>query len=215
MISENRALWLARNYALSCYNHCAVIMTSKASSFQNGSQIFLCFGVRNWSIILFSWIIINVIILKQLVLTINRRFLFNRPLPSSKNPHFQKEARCTNFLVKMSFICIRMTEMISISKAEHLPSFWNRGPGELGSGLLNKYPTRVPTRNSSSNSSFGLKRPPTLFHGFSMSFIQITWVFSGKIRYICGLLKHLTLIVNPQPEYYSNQTYFPGAWKIL
>ena len=32
----------------------------------------------------------------------------NRPLPSSKNPHFQNEASCTNFLVKMSFICMRM-----------------------------------------------------------------------------------------------------------
>ena len=27
-------------------------------------------------------------------------------------------------------------KIISISKAEHLPSFWNRGPGELGNGLL-------------------------------------------------------------------------------
>ena len=32
----------------------------------------------------------------------------NRPLSSSKNPHFQNEARCTTFLVKMSFICMRM-----------------------------------------------------------------------------------------------------------
>ena len=32
----------------------------------------------------------------------------NRPLPSSKNPHFQNEARCKTFLVKMSFICMRM-----------------------------------------------------------------------------------------------------------
>ena len=31
-----------------------------------------------------------------------------RPIPSSKNPHFQKEAKCTTFLVKMSFICMRM-----------------------------------------------------------------------------------------------------------
>ena len=31
-----------------------------------------------------------------------------RPLPSSKNPHFQNEAKCTTFLVKMSFICTRM-----------------------------------------------------------------------------------------------------------
>ena len=28
-------------------------------------------------------------------------------------------------------------KMISISKAEHLPSFWNRGPGELGNGQFN------------------------------------------------------------------------------
>ena len=32
----------------------------------------------------------------------------NRPVPSSKNPHFQNEARCTTFLVKMSFICMRI-----------------------------------------------------------------------------------------------------------
>ena len=32
----------------------------------------------------------------------------NGPLPSSKNPHFQNEARCTTFLVKMSIICMRM-----------------------------------------------------------------------------------------------------------
>ena len=32
----------------------------------------------------------------------------NRPLPSSENPHFKNEAKCTNFHVKMSFICMRM-----------------------------------------------------------------------------------------------------------
>ena len=34
--------------------------------------------------------------------------LRNRPLPSSEDPHFQNEARCTTFLVKMSLICMRM-----------------------------------------------------------------------------------------------------------
>ena len=34
--------------------------------------------------------------------------LVNRSLPSSKNPHFQNEARCTTFLVEMSFICMRI-----------------------------------------------------------------------------------------------------------
>ena len=60
MIIENRALWLVRSVALSHYNHRAVII-KKA-----GSQICWCFGVRNWSIILFSRKIINVVILKQL-----------------------------------------------------------------------------------------------------------------------------------------------------
>ena len=32
----------------------------------------------------------------------------NRLFPSSKNSHFQNEARCTTFLVKVSFICMRM-----------------------------------------------------------------------------------------------------------
>ena len=67
MIIGNRALWLARSFASSRYNHRAVIITLKASSFQNGSQICWCFGVGNWSIILFSRKIINVIILKHLV----------------------------------------------------------------------------------------------------------------------------------------------------
>ena len=67
MIKENRALWLARSFASSRFNHLTVIITLKASSFQNGSKICWCFGVGNWSIILFSRIIINVIILKQLV----------------------------------------------------------------------------------------------------------------------------------------------------
>ena len=57
----------------------------------------------------------------------------NTPLPSSKDPHFQNEARCTIFLAKMSFICI----------ADHLPSFWNRGPGELGNSLLSLLPLLV------------------------------------------------------------------------
>ena len=49
-----------------------MIITLKASSFQSGSQIFWCFGVGNWSIILFSRII-NVIILKQLESEIRKK----------------------------------------------------------------------------------------------------------------------------------------------
>ena len=38
----------------------------------------------------------------------------NRPLPSSKNPHSQNEAKSTTFLVKMSFICMRMKNHVHI-----------------------------------------------------------------------------------------------------
>ena len=38
----------------------------------------------------------------------------NRLLPSSKKPHFQNEAKCTTFLVKMSFICMRMKNQFYI-----------------------------------------------------------------------------------------------------
>ena len=59
---------------------------------------------------------------------------FNRPLPSSGNPHFQNEAKCTAFLV----LClheIREWKIIFKSKvSEHLALFWYRGPGELGKG---------------------------------------------------------------------------------
>ena len=30
---------------------------------------------------------------------------FNRPFPNFKNSHFLNEAKCTTFLVTMSFIC--------------------------------------------------------------------------------------------------------------
>ena len=49
-------------------------------------------------------------------------FTLNRSLPCSKNPHFQNEAKCTTFLVKMSFICMRI-KIILISKTEYSTSF--------------------------------------------------------------------------------------------
>ena len=62
----------------------------------------------------------------------------NMLLPSSKNPHFQTEARCTLPSLWKWVLFAWEWKIISISKAEHLPSFWNRGPEELGNGLLEK-----------------------------------------------------------------------------
>ena len=41
---------------------------------------------------------------------------FNRPLPSSKKPHFPNEAKSSIFLVKMSFICMRMKNHFHIKE---------------------------------------------------------------------------------------------------
>ena len=54
----------------------------------------------------------------------------DRPLPSSKDPHFQNEAKCTTFLVKMSFICMRMKNLLHI-KGLALNLVLIQRPGEL------------------------------------------------------------------------------------
>ena len=54
--------------------------------------------------------------------------LFNRPFLSSQNPHFQKEAKCTTFLMKMSFICVRMKSHFHI-KGWSLILVLIQGPG--------------------------------------------------------------------------------------
>ena len=46
---------------------------------------------------------VRVIVIKDAVVKAT-----NRPLPSSENPQFQNEAKCTTFLVKISFIFMRM-----------------------------------------------------------------------------------------------------------
>ena len=63
---------------------------------------------------------------------------FNRPLLSSKNPHFQNEAKCTMLIVKMSFICMRIKNDFLKGWAP-IPLFWSRCSGELGNGLLPLY----------------------------------------------------------------------------
>ena len=58
-----------------------------------------------------------------------------RPFPSSKNPHFQNEAKCETFLVKMSFIRMRIKNVFT-SLALYLASLWNRGLRQPRNGLL-------------------------------------------------------------------------------
>ena len=63
----------------------------------------------------------------------------NRPLPSSKTLTFKMRLGGQPFLWKWVLFAWEW-KIISISKAEHLPSFWRRGLGELGNGLFNLVP---------------------------------------------------------------------------
>ena len=63
----------------------------------------------------------------------------NRPLPSSKNPHFQSEAKCTTFLVKRSFICVRMNNHFHIKDWELNPVLIQRLGG------TRKWPILLPS----------------------------------------------------------------------
>ena len=49
--------------------------------------------------------------------------------------HFQNEAKCKTFVVKMSFVCMRI-KTIFILKALQGASLWNRGLKQLGNSLL-------------------------------------------------------------------------------
>ena len=53
--------------------------------------------------------------------------------PSSKNSHFQNEAKCKIFVVKMRFSCMRI-QIVFISMGLHLTSLWNRGLRQLWNG---------------------------------------------------------------------------------
>ena len=78
---------------------------------------------------------------------------FNRPLPSSKNPHFQNEARCTTFLVKMSFIWIRMKNDFHIKGWAPTPVLKQRPGGTrkcLFISNLRGHPTGYPSNKYSS-----------------------------------------------------------------
>ena len=66
--------------------------------------------VLNWSLLSVYRISVDIFTRKRLSLEQAKKSIisYNIPPPSYKNPHFQDEARCTTFLLKMSFICMRM-----------------------------------------------------------------------------------------------------------
>ena len=91
---------------------------SKSSCPYSVSSILFCYfhnlkteSIRKLSNFNFQWtktLYQNNLNNITLFFTFLKGYRCNRPLPSSKTPHFQNEAKCTTFLVKMSFICLRV-----------------------------------------------------------------------------------------------------------
>ena len=63
---------------------------------------------RGWNTPLFSK-------LEPVWLHAETQLLVNRPLLSSRNSHFQNKGQCKTFLVKMSFICMRIENPFHIN----------------------------------------------------------------------------------------------------
>ena len=63
---------------------------------------------------------------------------FDRPLPSSKDPFFQNEAKRTTFLVKMSLTCMRKKGNFHV-KGWALNRVLIQRPGEVWNGLFSRF----------------------------------------------------------------------------
>ena len=90
-------------------------------------------------------------------------------------------------------------KMVSISKAEHLPSFWNRGPGELGNGLLITPKERSlwgPRKQTSKASNFTKWKNEilrmTILPVFSQFLWNLIYIFSGSHKKLSLVLLQIT-----------------------
>ena len=94
-----------------------------------------------------------------------------RPLPGSKNPHFQNEVKCTTFLVKISFICMRMKNLLHI-KGWALNLVLIQRRGETRNWPIGQF--LFPVSNNSPRSLCGSFLGPVLLVSKSGEFIKVT-----------------------------------------
>ena len=64
----------------------------------------------------------------------------HRPVPSSKNPLFQNEAKGTTFLVKMRFTCMRMKNRVFPYYPVNRLSVWGKKIARTGKGKAGEEP---------------------------------------------------------------------------
>ena len=71
----------------------------------------------------------------QLLVRLRKNLSLNRPFPSSPEPLYQNEVKCSAFDMEMIFILMQI-KLIFTRKIVHLASFWKWRCLELWSGLL-------------------------------------------------------------------------------
>ena len=82
--------------------------------------------------------------------------LTNRPFPSSKKFHFQNEAKCETFVVKMSFICIIIKNHFHVNGFALSLALKVRFFGTRKWPITLEYWTRTLSRNTTKDSEFSI-----------------------------------------------------------
>ena len=98
----------------------------------------------------------------------------NKLLPSSKNPHFQNDVKCTTFLVKMSHVCTRMKNHFHI-KGWALNLVLIQRPGGTRKWSIentNTHPERV---RSQASEHLELGNSREAFHDHSLALLFLCW----------------------------------------
>ena len=125
----------------------------------------------------------------------------NRPLPSSKNPHFQNEARCTTFLVKMRFICMRMKNDFRIKGWAPTIALKQRPKGTQKWPILNLKSKAWP---------FKYKREGILFSAtiYTVCYVRKRTYFSPTVSWVVLIFPVVMIVVLK----YSTMIHNKGYW---
>ena len=116
----------------------------------------------------------------------------NRPFLSSKKSHFQNEAKCETFVVKMSCICIIIkTHFHNKGFALILASLWKWDSLELGNGLL-KTNKRLHTLINLNGNFLCLSCPSATFALQHGGFVPCKWLAATGV-FLCGFFLHCTI----------------------
>ena len=128
---------------------------------------------------------------KAILKSVSRELNAIGHFPSSKNPHFQNEAKCTTFLVKMIFICMRMKKHFHI-KGWAINLVLIQRPG-----VTRKWPFALYIMTEFHSGPLSLRHEHQKIHYWPIFFSlqNLRWSTSGPVPYKCQILTIVVLIV--------------------